>query len=97
MRKFLVSIATVMMALIMSLSTLTGCNLIVTNLDRDMNQVVATVQIDKSAPLEKIYKKDMIMAYLNYGYINEQYYGQTRKQVFQAIIDELVEVILFES
>ncbi len=91
MRKFLVSIATVMMALIMSLSTLTGCNLIVTNLDRDMNQVVATVQIDKSAPLEKIYKKDMIMAYLNYGYINEQYYGQTRKQVFQAIIDELVE------
>ncbi len=95
MRKLFISIATIVLSMIMCLTALTGCNLITTDMDRDVKQVVATVKIDKEAPLEKIYKKDMIMAYLNYGYLYEQYYGQTREQVFTSIIDNLVQTRVY--
>ncbi|MBQ9756516.1 MAG: hypothetical protein IJV99_02850 [Clostridia bacterium] len=95
MRKLFVSIATIILSVIMCMTALSGCKLITTDVDRDMKQVVASVQIDKNAPMEKIYKKDMIMAYLNYGYVYEQYYGQTRKQVFEDIIDSLVQTRVF--
>ena len=74
----------------MTLSCLAGCNLVTLDSERDMNQVVATIPISEDAPEETIYKKDMVMAYLNYGYMYEQYYGYTRAQTFKLIIDNLV-------
>ena len=80
-----------MLALIISVSSLSACKLITVNDERDLNQVVATVQINKDAPKEEILKKDMIMSYLNYGYMYEQYYGYTREKVFTMIIKDLIE------
>lgn len=90
MRRILVAIASAVMAFVMSVTCLTGCNLVTVDTERDMNQLVATVQITTDAPQEKIYKKDMVMAYLNYGYYYEQYYGYTRTQVFTMIKNNLV-------
>lgn len=89
MRRISVAIITMLMVMILSLSSLFGCNLITTNNKRDMNQTVATVQLDETAPKEVILKKDMIIAYLNYYYTLEQQ-GSSRAAVFEQIIDELV-------
>lgn len=95
MRKFLVAIASVVTAIVICLSSLAGCSLVEVDTERDMDQVVATVQIESSAPVDKIYKRDMIMAYLNYGYNYEQYYGYTPEQTFTLILDNLVKTRVF--
>ena len=88
MRKLIIAIV---MAVIVSITAaFSGCNLIVVDNEKDMNQIVATVQIEDSAPEEKIFKKDIIMAYLNYGYYYEQSYGYTRDQVINLIMNNLV-------
>ena len=80
-----------MLALIISASSLSACKLITVDDERDLNQVVATVQINEGAPKDEILKQDMIMAYLNYGYMYEQYYGYSREQIFNMIIKNLIE------
>ncbi len=89
MRKKLLSIIAVISAFLVSVSALSGCNLVSTDSERDMAQVVATVQISEDAPLEKIEKKEMVMAYLNYGYYYSQN-GYSSEQIFNVIIDNLV-------
>lgn len=91
MRKRLLTLVTVIMALVISISSLAACKLITIDNERDMNQVVATVQIDENAPFDEIKKREMISAYLNYGYMYEQYYGYTRAKVFTMIIKNLIE------
>ena len=91
MRKTFITIASLMMTLIMGLTFLGGCKLITTNSKKDMNQVIATVRI--SSDMEKadeIYKKDIAMAYLNYGYMYEYSYGYTREKVVKMIVNNLV-------
>lgn len=95
MRKILITVAAAVMSVVMCFSSLAGCNLITVDSEKDMNQVVAAVQIHESAPLDKIYKKDMVMAYLNYGYMYEQYYGYTSEQTFTEIINSLVKTRIF--
>lgn len=93
-RKFL-AIVTIIMSLIVTVTSLTGCNLFEKDNTRDLNQVVAEVQIKEGAPTDKIYKKDMVMAYLNYGYMYEQYYSYTSSQVFTLIINNLVQTRVY--
>lgn len=88
MRRFLLKIATAVLVIVMCFSSLVGCNLVTVNNERDMKQVVATVKIE-DADTETIYKKDMIVAYLNYYYQLEQQ-GYTRAQTFKTIIENLV-------
>ena len=90
MRRIFVAMAALVMTLVMCVTSLTGCGLVTVDNERDMNQIVAVVRLDETAPEETIYKKDMVMAYLNYGYMYEQYYGYTTAQVFELIIDNLV-------
>ena len=84
MRKIFVTMAAMIMALIMSVTAF-GCNLVVVNSEKDMAQVVAVVKIEEGVPEEgnTIYKRDMVLAYLNYGYYYEQN-GYTRQQVMQS-------------
>ena len=89
MKKRLLAALSTVMALIVSL-TGAGCNLVTTDSDRDMNQVVATVQITGYDRRDEIKKSDMIMAFLNYGYLYVQSYGYTREQTFNLIINNLV-------
>ncbi|MBQ6922842.1 MAG: hypothetical protein IJQ66_07125 [Clostridia bacterium] len=85
MKKKLIGFITVILSAIMVLS---GCNLVTTNDKRDLSQVVATVNVNAN---ESVYKKDMVMAYLNYGYIYTQYYGYSAADTYKQIINGLVE------
>lgn len=81
MRKFIITLTTLALSLVMCFSALTGCGLITPNTQRNLEQVVATVQIDENAKKDEIYKKDLVMAYLN-GYGTD----------FNDILNQLVSV-----
>ena len=90
MNKKLIALAAVIMALIIGVSA-AGCDLVTVNSEKDMEQVVATVNIgNEGGKTESIYKKEMIMAYLNYGYYYVVYQEYTQAQTFEMIIDQLV-------
>ncbi len=89
MKKKFIAIAALIMSLLIGTSAF-GCNLVTPNNERDLNQVVATVNIgNEGLQTEKIYKQDMIMGYLNYGY-NYAQQGYSQEQVFTMIIDNLI-------
>ena len=83
MRKFFITIMTIMLVGVLCLSSLFGCKLITTNDDRDMNQVVATVKID-DAPMKTIYKKDVI----EHVSVN---YGTLTGELFEQGLDDLIQ------
>ena len=67
-----------------------GCNLVVTDTDLDMDQVVATVQIEEDAPVENILKRDLVLMYLNYGYSYVQQGQYTQKEAMELMMEQLV-------
>ena len=92
MKKRLVGLITVILAAIMATSVFSGCDLVTKNNTRDLGQVVATVNVnERENGIEKIYKKDMIMSYLNYGYIYVQYYGYSAADTYGIIINNLID------
>lgn len=88
MKRKLMTLICLIMATIMGLACLSGCNLITTNNDKDLNQVIATVDLGDNE--EKIYKKDLIMQYLNYGYLYVQNYGYTLEKTYKLLFDNLI-------
>lgn len=88
MKKGLIKFITLLCSAVILLSAAAGCNLVTKNNQKDMEQVVATVNINNE---ENIYKRDLVMAYLNYGYIYTQYYGYTQERTLNLILDSLVE------
>ncbi len=88
MKKRLVKLLTLVLSVIMGAAGLFGCNVVTHNTERDLNQVVATVNINQE---ENIYKKDLIMAYMNYGYYYVQYYGYDAATTYNMIINNLIE------
>lgn len=92
MKKRSFAILALIMSLVVSASVIfSGCNLITTNGERDLKQVIAEVNIgNEGQATQKIEKREMIMAYLNYGYYyvyNGQY---TMAQAFEMIVDNLI-------
>lgn len=87
MKKRFLSIISAVTAFLMSIVALSGCSLITKDSEREMNTVVATVNIVKE---ENVYKKDMIMAYMNYGYYYVQYQGYSQEKVLNLILDNLI-------
>ena len=97
MKKKLLAIVCLMMALVMSVACLGGCNLIKTDSEKDMQQVVATVSIEDGME-EKMYKLDLVMDYVAYGYQYVQYSGMSMEEALTAIIESRVEtMILYQS
>ena len=86
MKKRFLSVISAVVALVICVCA-SGCNLVTKNSEREMNTVVATVNVNTK---EDIYKKDMIMAYLNYGYYYVQYQGYTQQQTFELILENLI-------
>jgi len=82
------------MALCIALTTLAGCNLVTVDSRKDMQQVVAEISIGNGAPTQKIYKKDLVIMYMNYGSYYVQNMGYTQKQAFELIMDELITNVL---
>lgn len=85
MKKKLIAIASFIMSLVMGVACLGGCNLITTDVDKDMQQVVATVSIEKGVK-DNVYKQDVVMDYLNYGYYYVQYQGYTMEDTIELIV-----------
>ena len=94
MKKLLVKIITVILAVCLSISTFAGCEFLTVDNQKDMDQVVAEVSIGGNAPVEKIYKKDLVVMFMNYGYTYVQSYGYTQKQAFELIMDSLISNVL---
>ncbi len=97
MKKKLLAIVCLIMALVMSFGCLAGCNLIKTDSEKDVQQVVATVSIEDGIE-SKMYKLDLIMDYVAYGYQYVQYNGMSMEEALEAIIESRVEsMILYQS
>lgn len=89
MKKKLVAFVAVIMSVFLSFTALTGCNLITVDNERDMNQVVATVNIgNEGVKTDEILKRDMVMMYLNYGSSLSSSYSQS--QIFEILISQLI-------
>ncbi len=95
MRRISIAMTTILMAALMCLSTLFGCNLVTTNYERDMKQVVATIQIDPSAPKDVIYKKDLIASYINHTSSESDHSHGSQQNIFEEIVDELINDAVF--
>lgn len=94
MKKKFLSLVAAVLAFCLSASLFTGCDLVTVDNQKDMNLVVAEVSIGDDAPTEKIYKKDLIVLYMNYGYYYVQSYGYTMKQAFELLMNNLVNNVL---
>ena len=88
MKKLLTKIITVILSVVMCCAGFAGCNLVTDNVERDLKQVVATVDINQK---EEILKKDLVMAYLNYGYFYVQYYGYSMEDTYRLILNNLID------
>ena len=88
MRKKFKAFVSLILAVLIGSACLSGCRLITVDNKRDMNQIVATIKVNDRE--EHIYKKDLVMDYLNYGYMYVQYYGYTAEKTYNLLFDELV-------
>lgn len=88
MKKRFVKILSLLVATLIGSSAFAGCNLVTTDIDRDMDRVVATVNVTRE---ETITKRDMVMQYMNYGQLYVQYYGYSQEQVYELILDNLLQ------
>lgn len=97
MKKRLTGIISMILSLLLSLTFFAGCNLVTTDSEKEMKQVVATVSINENLK-DDIILSDLVMSYINGGYTNEQYYGYTREQNIDVLLEELIsQRILIQS
>ena len=89
MKKKLIALVSLIMSLMIGLCGLGGCKLITKDTDKDMQQVVATISIDKGVK-DSVYKQDLIVDYLNYGYYYVQYNGYTQARTFELILQNQI-------
>lgn len=88
MKKRLIKLITLILSVVIGIAGLSGCRLVTKNSERDLDQIVATVNVNQE---ENIYKKDLVMGYMNYGYVYMQYYGYTAEKVYTLILNNLVD------
>ncbi len=87
MKKFFVGIVALVLSAFIGTAGLFGCGLVTTDNDKEMMSVVATIDIGEK---QNVYKKDIASAYMNYGYVYEQYYGWSSEQTIEFIVNSLV-------
>ena len=92
MKKKLVSLIALIISVLMAFSVFSGCDLVSTDNEKDMAQVVATVKISDSdnARTDEIKKSQMVTYYLNYGYYYVSQQGMSNKDTFNLILENLI-------
>ncbi|MBO7377931.1 MAG: hypothetical protein J6U35_03540, partial [Clostridia bacterium] len=88
MKKPLGKIIAIIVSLVVSIGIFAGCDLIGVNTDKDMQQVIAKVQVAGAAE-ENVYKRELMNGYVSYGASYAQY-GYTSSQIFDMILNNLV-------
>lgn len=96
MKKKLLAMICLIMAVLMSFACLGGCNLITTDSEKDVKQVVATVSIEEGLE-STMYKQDLLMDYVSYGYQYVQYSGKTMEETIKILIDARVETMILSQ
>lgn len=89
MKKLFTKILSVIIFGALALNVLSGCNLITTNPDRDMNQIVAKVSVGGLS--DDIYKHELQSAFNSYGVTYMNYYGYTEAETYKLLLDNLVD------
>lgn len=91
MKKIASKIFALILVFCLSLTVLTGCDWFTTNQDRDMAQVIASVQISEEVAKEDIYKRELVTGYENYGWQYVYYYGYSMAEAYQVVLGNLVD------
>lgn len=91
MKKLLVKIVSLITATVLSLGLFSGCDLVTTDVERDMNQVIAEVSIPDSGLTDTIYKRELASSFNSTGYLYVMYYGYGLSETYQMLLDDLVE------
>ncbi len=89
MKKLFAKIISLAVVVVMSLFTLSGCQLITINAERDMNQVIATVKVDEDLK-QDIYKRELVSSYNSMGYYYVEYQGMTEKETYELLLENIV-------
>ncbi len=92
MKKFFAKIISLITAVILSTAVFSGCSLIVTDAEKDMALVVATVSLDENLK-EDVIKRDMVSAYSSNAYYY-QYYGTSNKDAYEQILTSLTQNLI---
>lgn len=91
MKKLIAKLVILILSATFVLSTFVACDWVTTIVDKDMSQVVATVNIDDSKLNDdKIYKRDLIAGYMSYGYQYVSYYSYTSSQAYKLVLDNVL-------
>lgn len=91
MKKILIRTVTYLFVFVLAVASLSGCNLITTNTDKDMNQTVASVKINDQIGEDKIEKRDMVSGYMSYGYYYVAQYSYTTSQAYELVLENLIQ------
>ncbi len=83
-------ILSLILAVFLSLSVLTGCNLITRNDELYYNATVATITYSDGTT-DNITKRELITAYSSYGYNYVQNYGYTQEKAIETTLDSIVD------
>ncbi len=89
MKKFLAKILSCSLAVVLSLFLLNGCALITTNAERDMSQVIATVELDPALK-EDVYKRELVSAFNQQGAYYVQYMGMTVEEAYDMMLEDII-------
>lgn len=89
MKKLITKILSMALILVLACGFLSGCELITTDVEADMKQVVATVQLE-GMEKEEIKKGQLVSAFNSNGYTYMYYYGYTQAQAYEEILKSLV-------
>ncbi len=91
MKRMSTKILALVLTLSVGLGLLTGCDLISVNVDKDVMQVVANVNVEgKFADSGKIYKRELMSGYVNYGYYYVLYYDYDAAQAYELVLNNLI-------
>lgn len=91
MKKILLRTVTIISIIVLSVASFAGCGLITTNTEMDMDQKIAKVQIATDIDAEYVQKREMISAYMSYGYYYVTNYNMTVSAAYEKILKNLVQ------
>lgn len=92
-------ILSLIVAIVMCVSVLAGCNLVTFDSERDNRKVAVTIasydikssdgEQTYTTKEKKIYKSEFVTIYNYYGYMYQQYYGMSAQEAAERVAEEL--------
>lgn len=91
MKKLIAKLVILILSATFVLSTFAACDWVTTIVDKDMAQVVASVNIDEDKLNDdNVLKRDLIAGYMSYGYQYVSTGSYTTSQAYQLVLDNVI-------